>query len=62
MPIFKEDLEFEVFHLQVTNKLKDDKRRARNLYRDELLFELSKIKNEENRIEFLEEKYQQIGL
>lgn len=59
MPIFKEDLEFEVFHLQVTNKLKDDKRRARNLYRDELLFELSKIKNEENRIEFLEEKYQQ---
>jgi hypothetical protein len=57
--IFKEDLEFEVFHLQVTNKFKEDKKRAKNLYRDELLFELSKIKNNENRIEFLEEKYQQ---
>ena len=59
MPIFKEDLELEVFHLQVTNKLKEDKIRAKNLYRDELLFELSKIKNEENRIKLLKEKYQQ---
>jgi len=56
VPIFKEDLEFEMFLIQVTNKLKEDLIRLRNLFRDELLFELSKIKSDEKRIYLLKTK------
>ena len=40
--VSKENLELNAFHTQVTNKLKEDKIRVQNLYRDELILELEK--------------------
>jgi len=52
------NLELNAFHTQVTNKLKDDKIRLQNLYRDELILELEKIKNKEERLLYLRDKFE----
>ena len=59
MPIFKEDLEFEVFDTMVKEKLRNDITRQYTLYRDKLQFELGKIKSEKGREEYLNQKYQE---
>jgi hypothetical protein len=62
IPIFKDDLEFELFHSKVVNQLIKDELVFKKEYTKEIISKLNALNNEEERIDFLNALYSKLVL